>query len=347
MPLSRSKYYSLPLLAKLTTRPQPGPGEPGCVIFQYSWDILDRWPKLEYLPRPEPPPTKGLAHRHWLREYSHWKDLRCKRQRGAYFCRRHGKWITCEEIEANLASPQKHERDRDHIHQCPSSHYEWEELEEGFLKKQREEFEVLAAENAVASGRTQPGDDPDYIAQEIGPQFDNLSISNADHQGDSYPPQQPTYDQATYDTSEYPSYPKYPIESISEQPYGSPTTNKRDSKSSTGHSTSRSFGKSSGSQSSKSHGSKSYGSKPHSSKSIRTSHSSQRPPTSSTSHQKQYASRGEHGAGDYEDYEADSLYDSGTYVPEEDQAEPQLYSNQAGPQPYSNPSYWGGGGSYQ
>lgn len=45
-----------------------------------------------------------------------WKDLRCGRERG-YFCRKHGKWILCDEVAAGEAGEQ-------HQEWCPARHYD-------------------------------------------------------------------------------------------------------------------------------------------------------------------------------------------------------------------------------
>jgi len=77
-------------------------------------------------------------HELWLKEYSHWKGLRCGTGKG-YFCRRHGMWITCTEVEAGLAS-QCHDKHR----RCPDRHDELMRLIDDFYKRHLALHEKLA-----------------------------------------------------------------------------------------------------------------------------------------------------------------------------------------------------------
>jgi len=94
---------------------------------------------LKDLPRREPDPVKHKKdHELWLKEYSHWKGLKCGMGKG-YFCQRHGMWITCTEIEAGLAS-QCHDKHR----RCPDRHDELIQLIDDFYKRHLALHEKLA-----------------------------------------------------------------------------------------------------------------------------------------------------------------------------------------------------------
>ncbi|KAM7210942.1 hypothetical protein V8F06_013677 [Rhypophila decipiens] len=199
----------------------PGFGEPGCTIIQYPWEILEKWDKLQYLPRPEPPRHWSHAHKHWEREYAHWRDLKCKSQKGAYFCRRHGKWITCEELKAGWASSQSDELYGPDHHRCPQSHYDWEEAEERIFQAQREQVEALLLQSTAMEA---PGNDEAALTtephQQLNSAFGELYISHSNEGGEVH---------ADYSAYEY-HYPNneispsYHSEVISDDvPYGSPS----------------------------------------------------------------------------------------------------------------------------
>ncbi|KAK4213213.1 hypothetical protein QBC37DRAFT_400826 [Rhypophila decipiens] len=126
----------------------PGNGQPGCNVHWSVSDILSTWPSLEYLPRPETPREYSKAYAQWKKEYSQWKGLKCSRQKGAYFCRRHGKWITCTELLSGEARPQHEDKEGNRKYRCPPSHYEWEEWEKEFV--QQHSAHVKALEKQMA-----------------------------------------------------------------------------------------------------------------------------------------------------------------------------------------------------
>ncbi|KAG7121058.1 hypothetical protein HYQ44_003938 [Verticillium longisporum] len=71
--------------------------------------IWEAFPELRYLPRPEPPPEDERDHHRWEAEYQTWQKLRCKNDKGGYFCRKHGLWITCDQIDVFDLKGQKFE----------------------------------------------------------------------------------------------------------------------------------------------------------------------------------------------------------------------------------------------
>src|SRR3569833_3822291 len=96
--------------------------------------MRDQWPGLRYLPRPEPP-VKCKDHEYWLHEYVHWKRLRCGTGNG-YFCRRHGRWITCLEIRSGV--PEQRREPHDH---CQDRHKELQQMIDGFFYDEMAEHE--------------------------------------------------------------------------------------------------------------------------------------------------------------------------------------------------------------
>lgn len=95
--------------------------------------IWEAFPELRYLPRPEPPPEDERDHHRWEAEYQTWQKLRCKNDKGGYFCRKHGLWITCNQIDVFDLKGQKFEGLVYEIdgttyleRTCPPSHDQWE-----------------------------------------------------------------------------------------------------------------------------------------------------------------------------------------------------------------------------
>ncbi|KAK4207060.1 hypothetical protein QBC37DRAFT_434061 [Rhypophila decipiens] len=221
-----------------------GNGGLSCTIFFSASDILKRWPFLEYLPRPEPPREYAKAHGHWKREYAQWKGLKCSRQKGAYFCRRHGKWITCVELQAGEARPQQEERDEGY--RCPASHYDWEQIENEFYERQCADLEDFAQRIAGAKTAAQASNDPS-TDQELESEFDRLDIGSSSR-GD----QQDYYGQET--EPYYPNQPSYAESSnYSQQPGYSEDASQYRDKHTSGRSGSRYSSKSHKSQGSRSH----------------------------------------------------------------------------------------------
>ncbi|KAK0703950.1 hypothetical protein B0T26DRAFT_518417 [Lasiosphaeria miniovina] len=82
-----------------------------------SENIRQKWPDLKYLPRPEPEDAKSKDHARWSAEYQHWRGLKCGGKWG-YFCRKHGEWVSCSEVEQKLVCEQNQESESS----CPVSH---------------------------------------------------------------------------------------------------------------------------------------------------------------------------------------------------------------------------------
>ncbi|KAM7196755.1 hypothetical protein V8F20_006948 [Naviculisporaceae sp. PSN 640] len=292
-----------------------GVGGMTCTAFYTTADILKRWPFLEYLPRPEPPREYTKAHGQWKKEYAQWKGLKCSRQKGAYFCRRHGKWITCVELQAGLARPQQEERDE--THECPSSHYEWEQMEEGFHQRQSAHLENLAQRLKEAETNAQPSIDPS-TGQELESQFDRLNIgsSSGGKQHDYYGRDTDNYYQTKPSYAEASNYSR-------QSDYSEEPSHHRDKKYSSGRSGSKYSGKSHKSQGSRSHISRDS----QSSKSTWTTHST----TASSPPSESYSpypvpTYGEHQAVDAE-YSTAPYYGSNPedYTGEDDNTASQPY----------------------
>lgn len=72
---------------------------------------------MKFEPRPEPSIQDKKAHKKWEREYEDWGPRRCNNGVG-YFCRQHGRWVACKEVETREAPARKDQRPG----QCPKRH---------------------------------------------------------------------------------------------------------------------------------------------------------------------------------------------------------------------------------
>lgn len=115
-------------------------------------------------------------------EYSYWGNLKCKQDCG-YFCRRHGMWITCDEVRSNTASA----RDEQLYGHCPPSHEHFEAVKQEFFEKQlidqQQLTQAVSNENMMPSPRQIGGPELPSALDRLQSNFlGNLNI------GDDEPP---------------------------------------------------------------------------------------------------------------------------------------------------------------
>lgn len=142
---------------------------------------------MKFEPRPEPSIHDREAHKQWEEEYEDWGFRRCNNGVG-YFCREHGRWVACREVERRKAPARKDQTPG----QCPERHY----------------TDVIATEQSPKSLETCPTLATSSTSSIQDIDQNTLWMSSYDASGYiNYPPQQqPSFPPYSYSTSEYPYY---------------------------------------------------------------------------------------------------------------------------------------------